>query len=145
MNVKIIFLIASIFMSFINAFLINQRISFNIKAPEIDLNTNGENVQKSKTIEEVNLINKNINNIFSKDVIVVAKKGKISIRLKGEIYFEKPKNFRFVLNSILGKELDIGSNKNVFWYWSKRDKEKGLHYTTHDKMKDSRLKSIFNQ
>ena len=48
MNVKIIFLIASIFMSFINAFLINQRISFNIKAPEIDLNTNGENVQNLK-------------------------------------------------------------------------------------------------
>jgi hypothetical protein len=48
------------------------------------------------------------------------------------------------ISSLLGKELDVGSNSQNFWYWSRRDKTPGLHYAAHADLNKTRLKTPFN-
>jgi hypothetical protein len=65
-------------------------------------------------------------------------------RLNGTLYYEKPQNFRMEISSIMGKEVDVGSNDTFFWYWSKRDQNNGLHFATHADLDRTRLKTPFN-
>lgn len=65
-------------------------------------------------------------------------------KLTGKMHYEKPNNFRLEIHSVLGKEIDIGSNSEVFWYWSKRDKRPGLYWAYHKDFGKTRLKTPFN-
>lgn len=65
-------------------------------------------------------------------------------RLTGSLYYAKPKSFRMEISSILGKEVDVGSNDKLFWYWSRRDKNPGLHFASHADISKTRLKTPFN-
>src|ERR1017187_4932054 len=62
------------------------------------------------------------------------------IRLSGMIYYENSKLFHLELSSFFGPELDIGSNNEYFWYWSRRDSEPGLHFAKHEDFYKSRMK-----
>jgi hypothetical protein len=51
--------------------------------------------------------------------------GKIlSPKLTGNLTVEGPKNLRLVAESILGPEVDFGSNSERFWFWVKRSDPK---------------------
>lgn len=50
----------------------------------------------------------------------------------GYLYYEKDANFRFLLNSIFDKELDLGSNKEIYWFWIKRF-DKKIYYWERNK------------
>lgn len=67
-----------------------------------------------------------------------------SLKVSGSIYYEKPKKFRMTVKTILGKELDLGSNNEIFWYWSKRDENPGLYWAKYEDFNKSRLKTPFN-
>lgn len=55
-------------------------------------------------------------------VYVDSPQGKAS--LKGKINFERPKNFHLVLSHMAtGKEVDLGSNADGFWFWTKKNPE----------------------
>ena len=49
-----------------------------------------------------------------------------------------------MIRTILDRELDIGSNENIFWYWSRRDEYPGLYYAKHEDYSRTRLKTPFN-
>jgi hypothetical protein len=66
------------------------------------------------------------------------------LRLKGSLICSRPNLFRLEVSSLLGKELDLGSNEKAFWYWSKRDRDPGLHFSTHENFTKTRLKTPFN-
>lgn len=80
---------------------------------------------------------------FEADVLLVIKKER-QVKIRGKIALQKPKHFRLELSSILGKELDVGSNDINFWYWSNRDKEQGLHYAPHTESLKTGLRTPFN-
>ena len=58
-------------------------------------------------------------------------------------YDKNDLKFRFLADSRFGREMDIGTNSNLFWFWSKRFSS-ALYYDSKDKIKDCNLKPQFN-
>ena len=101
-------------------------------------------VQKANPIiEAINLKNSKIKTFYCDDIKIKAIK-KLTVNLKGKIYFEKDKNFRMFTSSILGKESDIGSNDNQFWFWSRKMNPPALHYAKYEDIYKTRLKTPFH-
>lgn len=86
----------------------------------------------------INNKNKKINSIYSK---IRIKQGLFFIN--GFIAYEKSNNFRMIANSFLGKEIDVGSNDEYFWFWSNSLRPKALYYCKHKELYNSRLRDIF--
>lgn len=61
-----------------------------------------------------------------------------------QISYQKTKNFRMVVNSLMGMEADIGSNDTYFWFWSKRMNPPILYFAKHDNLFNTGLKTPFN-
>ncbi len=60
-----------------------------------------------------------------------------------EIALEKPKNFRFRAGtSLLGPELDMGSNALLFWFWAARAPERDVYFARHDLFAASRARQM---
>lgn len=95
-------------------------------------------VQNTQVIDEINKNNSKINKIKADLTIEIS-----MIRSKGFIAYEKENKFELVCNSFLGKELEIGSNDNFFWFWSKSFDAKTLFYADLDRLNDTRLRKIF--
>lgn len=63
--------------------------------------------------------------------------------ISAEIALEKPKNFRFRAGtSLLGPELDMGSNPLLFWFWAARAPEPDVYYARHDAFQSSRARQM---
>lgn len=61
--------------------------------------------------------------------------------LNTEVSFERPQNLRFRAGTrMLGPELDLGSNNELFWFWANRDPNQALYYARHDQFAQSRAK-----
>lgn len=95
-------------------------------------------------VNAVNFRNETIKSFSCSDMEVKLWEGGMRIRLQGSLYYEKPKGFRMRINSVFGEEVDLGSNDDVFWYWSRRNKRKGLYYAHHEDFQKTRLKTPFN-
>lgn len=92
----------------------------------------------------VNQKNKSYNTFVCEDVEYKLWQSGHRFRLSGSVYYEKDMNFRMEIQSVFGTELDVGSNKEEFWYWSKRDRNPGLHWAKHEDFEKTRLKTPFN-
>jgi hypothetical protein len=68
---------------------------------------------------------------------------KPGIRLRGFLAYEKEQRFRMTIHSILGQESDIGSNDEVFWFWSRRMKPPALYWARHEDVYKTRLRTPF--
>lgn len=66
------------------------------------------------------------------------------ISLDSTLFYEKPQRFRSVSWSVLGKESDVGSNDDIFWFWSKRMNPPALFYTKHENLYNTRLRAPFH-
>jgi hypothetical protein len=63
--------------------------------------------------------------------------------LNAEIAVERPRKFRFRAGtSLLGPELDLGSNDELFWFWAQRSPEPGVFYARHDQFAASRARQM---
>ncbi len=60
-------------------------------------------------------------------------KGGIPIHVRAEIAVESPRKFRLIAYSPVGREVDLGSNPEKFWFWSKHNEEKHVFTASHDK------------
>ena len=99
----------------------------------------------SSSVKDVEVLRqKKITSFSCEDITAKVRRNNFSAKIQGRIYYEKPTNFRFILKSIMGLELDLGSNSQVFWYWSRRDGEPGLHFAKHEDLGKTRLKASFN-
>jgi hypothetical protein len=49
-----------------------------------------------------------------------------------KIFIESPSNFRLVAESIVGREVDLGSNPDQFWFWVRRNEDKQVVVASHD-------------
>lgn len=101
-------------------------------------------VELPAVVKEINARSESIKTISCESMDLRVWEGGHRFKLSGNLYYGKPKNFRMEINSILGKEADIGSNSQAFWYWSRRNKTPGLHYAAHEDLSKTRLKTPFN-
>jgi hypothetical protein len=121
-------------------------IKLNEHKPTIDLKeTNNLNPATDiRIIESINQHNNLIKNFVCENAVVCLWNGPKKITLKSKIYYQKTLDFKMEFFSILGKELEIGSNKDFFWYWSKRDKFPALYWSKHEDFNKTRLKTPFD-
>ncbi len=54
--------------------------------------------------------------------------------LRANLAYEQPQNFRLLaqLSQFTGRELDIGSNAELFWFWIRRDTQPSIYFARHD-------------
>lgn len=141
---KDLLVIIIVFGVFIFTLYVNKQSNFDEKQQIITNNEPKTKIQKNKILDLINEKRSKIKNIKITSIVVHNKINRFNMSSSGYLFYEKNKNFRLVLNSIFGKELDIGSNDNYFWYWSKRSIEKGIFYSLHENIKSTRLKDPIN-
>ncbi len=115
-------------------------------APEILDNVEKVEIETAPHYPFVDQINKRNEKIksFICDDIKIKIVWKMSAKLKASLYFEKDKNFRFIAKSVVGKECDLGSNKDIFWFWSKRMKDSNLYYSEYKDIYKTSLRSTLH-
>ena len=63
--------------------------------------------------------------------------------LTAEVAIERPRRFRFRAGtSLLGPEVDLGSNDELFWFWVQRSPEPGVFFARHDQFASSRARQM---
>ena len=95
-----------------------------------------------KIIFNINKRNKQIKT-FGCDV-KISIQGRFLVRATADIKYEKMRKLRMLVNSIAGKEMDIGSNDTMFWFWSKRLQPCALYYSTYANIKNAGMKTPFS-
>jgi len=103
-------------------------------------------VEKPKAIpllDALNAKNSQLKRFQCNDLFVRAYKER-NVKLRGEIAYEKDKKFRLNLRSLVGPELDVGSDGAQFWFWSKRMPNPALYWAKYEDLSKTRLKTPFN-
>jgi hypothetical protein len=63
--------------------------------------------------------------------------------LTGNIAAERPGRFRLTAGTaISGEEIDLGSNDELFWIWSRRNKPPAVYYCRHDQFANSAIRDV---
>jgi len=70
--------------------------------------------------------------------------GRSFVRLTGSVYYEKEDRFRMFVRSVVGTELDMGSNEEFFWFWSRRMDPPALYYSRHENLHRTGLRTPFH-
>lgn len=93
---------------------------------------------QNPTLEEVvAVVNANVDKIQSwkaDNVKISANNGGISMPVSGHLYVEREHRLRLEVTSIAGKEVDFGSNDEIFWIWSRRGNGPNppVYYASHN-------------
>lgn len=129
---------------------------FYLKAPATDpLYVSSQNqilpkpVEKQESeamsmVREINARNANVRTLYC-DSVSIELSRRVKVTVTGTMAMEKEKRFRMILNSkIGGKEMDVGSNDNYFWFWSKRMDPPVLHYARHEDLPKTKMKTALN-
>lgn len=97
-----------------------------------------------KSIERINSRNKKIKSIIAEGIRIKVNQ-KTSVNVFGNLSMEKQKNFRLkIWHSMTGIEMDIGSNEEIFWFWSKRMTPPALYFAKHENTNKTMLKAPLN-
>lgn len=64
--------------------------------------------------------------------------------LRANLAYEQPQNFRLLaqLSQFTGRELDIGSNADLFWFWIRRDTQPSVYFARHDAFANSPARDL---
>lgn len=62
--------------------------------------------------------------------------------LQTTIALERPSRFRLRAQSLVGTELDMGSNDQLYWLWTKRAEPAAVYYGRHDEFHASQARQI---
>ena len=134
----------------ISGFLILYLVYNHSKKPKDTFNNQEipQTTQKNHkfdSVEKLNEQNDKIKNLIVKAMPVKVSSGNMTFRLYGDLAHEKDKFFRLILsNKLTGRELDIGSNKEIFWFWSKRVNPPALYFAKHEDLWKTNLKAPLN-
>jgi len=109
-------------------------------------NTESYSQADKNTINIINIINKKNESItsFACQDIDILLKNRIIFNAHGELFYNKDRDLRLKISSLFGKEMDIGSNSTMFWFWSKRMRPSELNYSSYANMGNTGLKTPFN-
>ena len=64
--------------------------------------------------------------------------------LRANLAYEHPRNFRLhaQLSQFTGRELDMGSNDELFWFWIQRDEQPTVYFARHDEFASSPARDL---
>ena len=64
--------------------------------------------------------------------------------LRANLAYEQPRNFRLLaqLSQFTGRELDMGSNEELFWFWIRRDSQPSVYFARHATFADSPARDL---
>lgn len=95
-------------------------------------------------IDKINKRNEQIKSIFVENMTIKVKQN-MTIVVHGRLAMQKKNLFRLnVWHDVFGQEMDIGSNDEVFWFWSKRMENPALYYAKHENLSKTLLKTPLN-
>lgn len=97
-----------------------------------------------EALRKLNQANAQLKGLTADSIQVKIWEGTFSFVLSGYMRYEKPNRFRMIVNTMYGKELDLGSNDEKFWFWTRKSAEPGLFYAKHADYYKTRLKTPFN-
>ena len=117
--------------------------TINLETPIIN-ESKVDVVEIPQIIKDLNETNSKIAGLTCDQLHITIREGIFSFSLKGYLRYEKENKFRMIVGSMLAKELDLGSNDQVFWFWSRKNKDPGLFYAKHEDYFKTRLKTPFN-
>ena len=61
----------------------------------------------------------------------------LPMSLKANVAYQKPGLLRIRADSVMGAELDLGSNQDLFWFWVRRNEPQALYFCRHDQFASS--------
>lgn len=97
----------------------------------------------AKAENVIDTINQRVSQItsLSGKTYNVGRKGFVVVSSTGDLYYQKPHNFRMINIANVGKNLalDMGSTQDVFWFWSKNVKPTALYWCRHADLYKARL------
>lgn len=104
------------------------------------------NPLRAQVLDLVQTINQRNGAIISFvcDDISIHVQQKFSVRVSAKVRYQKDQLFRLICRSVVGKEMDVGSNLDHFWFWSRRMNPPALHYARHENLAKTRLKTPFH-
>jgi len=94
-------------------------------------------------IKTINDRNEKITSLYVPSINMRIKQ-KMTVSTTGSIYFQKEKRYRMTVKSVMGQEMDIGSNDTHFWFWSKRMDPPDLFFASHKDLDKAMLKTPLN-
>ena len=95
------------------------------------------------TLEQViDVVNRNSSQIQSFSTNHASIGGSGFPTLSTSIAFERPQEFRLRAVSLVGAELDLGSNDELFWFWVKRNQPPAVYYCRHDQFAASQARQM---
>ena len=89
------------------------------------------NASLSQVIDAVNNNSRQIRT-FSTSQAELSGPGIPVASLDTNIVFERPRNLRITAGTVMGDELDIGSNNELFWFWVRRNDPPAMLFCRHD-------------
>ncbi|MSR57155.1 MAG: hypothetical protein EXS05_05740 [Planctomycetaceae bacterium] len=68
------------------------------------------------------------------DNVVISGRGSAAspFKVNARLAIEAPRNFRLVASSVVGEEVDFGSNTDQFWFWARQAESKNIIVAYHD-------------
>lgn len=124
----------------------NKKSPFDLDCETLNPeNKNYKNPVVFALIDKINDKNNRIYNIYVKQMPIWLTINNITFKARGELAHQKDKLFRLHINTIItGKEMDLGSNNDIFWFWSKRMEPSYLYYSRHENISKTNLKTPLN-
>ena len=61
--------------------------------------------------------------------------------LRANLSLERPRRLR-LRGRLIGQELDLGSNDELFWFWARSDPERALYYAFHEQFSQQASNNI---
>ena len=95
-----------------------------------------------KAINGLNQKNKSLASRYATVEIKCA--NNMPVTLRSLLVYEKDKNFRMINRSTFGRETDMGSNDDQFWFWSRRMEPPTLYYASHTDLIKTPLRPPLN-
>ena len=88
----------------------------------------------SPTIEQViRVVNQNNSQIHAFTASYAQLSGPGWPTLRASVAFERPHRLRLIGETgLTGRELDLGSNEQMFWFWVRRNQPPAIYYRRHD-------------
>ena len=112
------------------------------REPAKDVVAKGAESSTKGLVDYLNNNAKRVTTLRVDDLDVDASFENQPINLRGRIYAEKQRNFRMKVTAFGKDEVDIGSNRDEFWFWAARNPDKYQYFCSYKDLQDGRCKSM---
>ncbi|MCL2349665.1 MAG: hypothetical protein FWC50_15550 [Planctomycetaceae bacterium] len=101
------------------------------------------NADLSEIVNTVNGNSSKIRSFISNNAQITLTSGTVPLPMSSQIAYEYPRKFRAFGSGVAfsGKELDIGSNEELFWVWAKRDPDNKMYFCRRDQYESSGIRN----